>query len=100
MSSAVNRALGDSVKTYPAGGAEVVIRGIFREEPVEVLDSDGNPVLTIGPSLQIQKPDIGALIRDDVIDPDNSKTYRVTTSWPSGSPASDAFVVFDLERIT
>lgn len=99
MAGVLGDALGTSVMHLPVQGQSSSIQAVFREGPVRVLDEDGGFVLTTFPSLKVQEPLAASLQRKDRIDPGNGKIYEILNSQPSGSPASDAFVIFELEEV-
>jgi hypothetical protein len=99
MAGVFNTVFGAPVLHTASGASAVEVQAIFREEPVEVLDDQGHTVLTIGPTLAVQKPTDQTIQFDDLINPGNGKLYRVENSIGNGSPASDAFVIFDLGEV-
>lgn len=88
---------GGSVTWTPTGGSATEIDAVFREEPVRVPDEDGGEILIEFPTLRVQKPVANGLARGDLIAPGNGKTYTIGAPHGTGSPAADAFVVFELE---
>lgn len=100
MAGVLNDMFGASVIHTPAGRAAVQITGVFRLEQVRIADETGGEYLDMRPLLRVL-PDVAAgLSRGDLIDPGDGHTYGILARQPSGSPASDAFVIFELERIT
>jgi len=100
LAGVLNGVFGASVTWTPEGGSATAIIGVFREAPVRVANEDGGEYLLEMPTIQIQRPTADAVQTGDGIDPGNSKTYRVEARHASGSPAPDAFVIFELEQIT
>lgn len=99
LATTLNDVFGDVVRHTPQVGSARDIQGVFRAEPVEILDEERGAVLMLSPSLRVLK-DIGADITSgDQITADGSD-YIVLNSLPSGSPADDAFVMFELEDAT
>lgn len=98
LAGILNDVFGGPVSHRPQGGAAVAIQAVFREEPISVQDEDGAEVLIVAPTLQVQKPVAETITRKDLIVPGNGKSYRVMNRHPNGSPAADAFVVFELEE--
>lgn len=98
MAGVINSVLGDRVTVAPAMGAPFDLHAIFREDPVEVLDDEGRGVLLMSPSLSVQKPDDVLLTRGDVIQPPDGRSFKIVNGQPNGSPATDAFVIFELEE--
>jgi len=100
MATVLNDVFGAVVTWTPSGGEAVEITGRFRAEPVRVADEDGREFLMTAPSLRVTRPAADDLAEGDEIAPGNGKTYRILNSHPSGSPAVDAFVIFELEQVT
>lgn len=92
--------LGGTVTIYPNGVAKVLTAAVFREEPL--LASGGfeeAQVTVVQPFLRADRRDVVDLKVGDTVDPHNGKTYRVISDMPQGSPADDATVEFELEKI-
>lgn len=100
MAGVLGAVLGTSVSWTPHGGSATDIDAIFREDPVAEADDQGREILVTMPSLRVQRPAAVAIARGDIVEPGNGKTYRILNKHPSGSPASDAFVLFELEILT
>jgi len=101
LARVVNATFGGPVTVIPAGGAEKDIQAIFREEPYEKFDEFGEgSVATVRATLGVLKADAALLAEGDKIQPGNGKTYELSAPLPDGSPASDAFVQFDLTVTT
>ena len=54
----------------------------------------------VTPTLEVQKPTADDIARGDEIAPDDGNTYLVVARQHGGSPAGDAFVLFELEKMT
>lgn len=93
----LNDLFGDPVEVQFENGAEDTIQGVFRREPTEVVGEDGFPVLTFSPTLKV--PETVTLARGDVVVPSIAKgvRYVVMNDEASPSPASDRFVIYELE---
>ena len=89
---------GDTHTHRPAGGAERSIQGVFRSEPVEVVDDARGAVLMLSPSLKVTKSLADGISVGDRIVAEGSE-YTVLNKLPSGSPADDAFVFIELEDL-
>lgn len=92
--------LGGTVTIYPYGVPTVLTTAVFREEPM--LASGGfeeAQVTVVQPFLRADRRDVVELKVGDVVDPHNGKTYRVVSDMPQGSPADDATVEIELEKI-
>lgn len=96
FATALNGLFGDQINVTPSVGDSYDIDAVFREEPIEVLNEYQHAVLTTGPTLQVPKPLQTNIQRGDEIRPGNGKFYVIENSTPNGSPASDAFVIFEL----
>lgn len=88
---------GAPVSYLPNGGASRNIRSMFRETPVEAQNAEGNSVLILAPTWRVERHLAPEVARGDRIQPGNGKTYKIKNVWPSGSPASDAAVICELE---
>lgn len=91
---------GAPVTWTPRNAPPVSLRAVFRETPVRVPTEDGGETLTVSPTLTVQRPAADSIVRGDTIEPGNGRSYRVIAPFPSGSPAVDAFVIFELETLT
>lgn len=98
LAALLNDVFGSAVTHTPQGGEARVIQAIFRDEPETVTDREGNQYLVTAPTLRVQKADADLIAREDQIEPGNGITYIVLNAQPDGSPASDAFVIFELEK--
>jgi hypothetical protein len=83
----------------PKVGGARRIPGVFREAPTEAIDQDGHPVLIVAPTWRVQRHLVPEIAKGDRIEPGNGKIYAVLNHDPSGSPAEDAFLICELERI-
>ena len=95
----LNVVFGAPVTITPERGPAVETRGLFREEPVVIGQGEGGDILDVQTVLKIQRPTADDIKTGAVVAPGNGKTYRVINRLPSGSPAADAFVTFQLEDI-
>ena len=90
---------GGTLTWTPSGGSATDLVAVFRARPVRLPTEDGGEILDVAPTVQIRRPDADSVARGDTIAPGDGNTYRVLNSLPSGSPAPDAFVMFQLELI-
>jgi len=91
--------IGGAVTIYP-GGVATDIEAVFREEPM--LASGGyesEQITVVQPVLRADRRDVFALAVGDIVDPHNGKAYRVVSDLPQGSPADDATVEIELEKV-
>ncbi|MFN3646243.1 MAG: hypothetical protein ACK4S2_06975 [Gemmobacter sp.] len=98
LTGLLNGVFGGPVTLTPVGGAPVAVRGVFREIPVDDPVGDGRPGLAILPVLRLRAPD-AALVGKGALCAVSGRTFRLLRPIPSGSPAADAFVAFELEEL-
>lgn len=98
MAGVLNSVFGAPVSHTPQGQASRTIDAVFRKEPDTVTDREGHDYLIAVPTLRVLKADAASISRGDEIEPGDGAKYVVLNQQPSGSPASDAFVVFELEE--
>ncbi|UWQ59962.1 hypothetical protein K3722_07480 [Leisingera caerulea] len=98
MAGLLTGVFGGSVTHTPPGGGASVIDAVFREEPVTVTGDDGRDVLIMAPTLKVPADHAAGIVRESEIAPGNGKTYRVLNGQSGGSPAVDAFMIFELEE--
>ena len=100
MASALNDTFGAGVVITPlAGGSPVSLKAMFRAEPVTLSGEHGQDILGVLPTLRVPATLAAMITTGDQVEPGNGKTYRIVNRLPSGSPATDAFQVFELEEI-
>lgn len=99
MASILADVLGAPVRYEPSIGIPRDIVSVFREDPLEAIDQDGHPVLIVSPTWRVQRHLVPEIAREDRIAPGNGRIYRVLNHDPSGSPAADAMLICELERI-
>lgn len=101
MAGVLNGVFGAPVAYQPAGGSSVPLLGVFRRDPIEVSGEDGHQLWIMLPTVKLHRSDVPAIRRGDLIMPsiDPGKTYKVVNSPETASPASDAFVICELELL-
>jgi len=99
MTGVLDDVFGDPVLVTPKGGVAREERAVFREGPVLVLGRDGQEVTTVIPTLSGDRRQLSDLVRGSLVVPGNGKTYRCLSALPSGSPAEDARLTIELERV-
>lgn len=102
MATVLNDVFGDEVLYTPKGDLEpVTVQAKLRTGPLEVAGGDGAPIVILAPTLQvpqsilpnIKKGDrVAAVATSDVV-------YKVVNKIPSGSPATDAMIICELEEV-
>ena len=98
MAGLLNDIFGKPVDVTPAAGGETrTIQAVFRREPIEVAGEEGFPVLILSPTLKVPATEI--LKRGDTVEPSIAPgtRYEIMNGERSVSPASDAFVYYELE---
>lgn len=80
-----------SVTLHLDGAEDVPMRGIFREEPVELTDLDGNDTVAISPVLKLRNEFAVHLERGSRVSVSTrpGEMFMVTAIYPSRSPAQD-----------
>ncbi len=99
MTGVLNGVFGAPVTVLPQSGGMFVIQSIFREEPTAVIGEDGREILTVVTLWKVPRADAVSILRGDRVEPGNGKAYLVRNNTHTGSPASDRFVIFELEEI-
>ncbi|HBD92145.1 MAG: hypothetical protein A2092_16165 [Rhodobacteraceae bacterium GWE1_64_9] len=99
MAGLVAGVFGKPVTYQPKDGLAREVLSVFRDQPVEALDGDGHAVLITSPSWRVQKHLVPELAKGDRIHPGNGRSYAVLNFEPTGSPATDAAVICELERV-
>lgn len=100
LASTINGVLGGSVTVLPGGIApSYELRAMFRRDPVSVLGAEGSELVALRPLLHVPLDLAGDLRRGDVIQPGDGKSYKILSRDVTGSPASDAFQIFELEEV-
>lgn len=98
MAGLLNDTFGGPVTHTPQGGAAVDIQGVFREDPVTIFDEDDREVLVEVPTLRVLWDVAETISAGDSLTPGNGVSYLIGARHrASASPASDAFVLFELE---
>lgn len=99
VASVIGSVLGAEVICIPRGGLAVSVEGaIFREEPLTLTNAEGFDSLVEAPTLRLSRA-VMALAKGDEVRV-GARVFRVRNKIGTGSPAADAFVVYELEEIT
>ncbi|MGV6848557.1 MAG: head-tail joining protein [Marinibacterium sp.] len=99
LASTLNDVFGAAITIMPSGGQAVDVRGVLREEMLEVLDENGEPVVLPWVTLKLLRADAAGMVRGDTVQA-GGRNYRVRHPVPSSSPAVDRFETFVLEDVT
>ncbi|MEO3479370.1 hypothetical protein AAFO90_17010 [Phaeobacter sp. CAU 1743] len=80
-----------SVTLHLDGADDVLMRGIFREEPGEVADLDGNDTVVVSPVLKLREEFAVQLERGSRVSVSSrpGEVFMVTAIYPTRSPAQD-----------
>jgi len=80
-----------SVTLHLEGAEDVPIRGIFREEPVEITDLGGNETYVVSPVLKLRAEFAAQLERGSLVSVSArpGEMFEVTAIHPTRSPAQD-----------
>lgn len=100
LAGVLNATLGAPVTYLPMGGAELTVQSVFREEPITVTGDNGQDVLIEAPSWRVPKSVLTNVRRGDRIRVADGRIFRILNSIGTGSPAVDAFVLYELEPVT
>jgi hypothetical protein len=101
MATVLNGTFGGAVIFTPRDGAPRTVQATLREGPLEVSGGDGPPIVILAPTVQVPKTILPEVRKGDrfaaVSTPD--KIYVVVNNIPSGSPATDAMIICELEEV-
>jgi hypothetical protein len=90
---------GSTVTLAPQAGFASKIQAVIRSEPVPLIAPDGRTTLDMRPEMRVTSGIAAKICSGDSIITAAGKAYKVVARQPSGSPAEDAMVIFDLEVI-
>ena len=99
MSGILSGVLGGTVTYLPAGGPGRDLGSIFRESPIEVEAADGQIVRIDAPTWRIGRNLAPEARRGDRITVPDGRTFQIMVVHPTGSPASDAFLICELQIV-
>jgi hypothetical protein len=101
MSGALSNVFGAPVTITPTAGAPVDVRGILRESPLDVRDDSGRTHVTDVITLQVRKPIPAAMAKGSMVTAAAfpGQSFLILGVYPDRSPAADAFMVAELERV-
>lgn len=98
LAGALADVFGAPVIWTPAGGAPVTVQGVFREVPFDEDFGDGRAGLALMPVLRWSRTVAAGAAKGDTCTV-AGRTFRLLRPVPSGSPAADSFVAWELEEI-
>lgn len=90
---------GSTVTLASQAGFSSQIQAVIRSEPVPLVAPDGRTTLDMRPEMRVTSGIAAEICSGDSIITASGKAYRIVARQPSGSPAADAMVIFDLEVI-
>lgn len=96
VSGLMNEVFGAPLTYTPKFGLPREVRAVFRSQPVDLVDGDGQRVRDLGPVLRVRRSDIPDLQRGDRITLRDGRIFEIDAVWPSGTAASDGFLMCDL----
>lgn len=98
MTGLLDAVFGDTVTVIPIGGEAREVVAVFREAPFAV-ENDGVAFTTVLPTLSADRRLIEDLVDGGVVEPNTGVRYRCLSALPTGSPAVDARLTIELERL-
>lgn len=99
MAGVLNDVFGAPVTYLPSSGPTQLVQSVFREEPITVAGPDGNDVLIEAPTWKVPRSVLAPLPRGAQIQLPDGRLFRVLNRIGTGSPASDAFIVYEMELV-
>ncbi|WP_370576789.1 hypothetical protein [Paracoccus sp. PAR01] len=99
MTGILSGVLGGMVTYSPAGGTGRDLRSIFREAPIEVEGADGQIVRIEAPTWRVGRDLAPEVRRGDQITVPDGRTFTVMVVHPTGSPASDAYLICEMQIV-
>lgn len=101
MAAALNTVFGAVVTVHHLGGGTTILRGVFREMSVEEDTGMGHAQAVDMPTLRLQSDQVPAFVTTDRIEASVApgRVFRILRPLKSGSPASDAFILYALEEV-
>lgn len=99
MAELLTGVFGAPVSFQPIAGPARVVQSVFREDPITVGGSDGGDVLIEAPTWRVPKTALINALRLDRIQVADGRVFQILNKIGTGSPAADAFVVYELELV-
>ena len=100
MAGVLTSVFGASVLFVPQVGTSRAIQSVFRETPITIVGEDGRDLLIFAPTWRVQKDLLSNAVRGDQIEVTGGRRFGIKNQIGSGSPADDAFVIYELEDLT
>lgn len=99
MAGVLNATFGAPVTFIPAFGPRLTVQSVFREPPVTVAGQDGGDVLIEQPIWRVPRDRLAHAARGDQIQLADGRRFKILNRIGTGSPATDAFVEYELEAV-
>lgn len=99
MAGILSDVFGDSVVFLPRGGSARPVISMFRETPIEVDGADGQIVRIDAPTWRVRRDLAAEVGRGDRITVADGRAFQVMVVHPTGSPASDAFLICECQLV-
>lgn len=99
MAGILNNVFGAPVLYVPQTGAARSVQSIFRETPITISGPDGGDVLIVAPTWQVPRTLLIDVRRNDQIEVSGGRLFKILNQITTGSPATDAFIVYELEAL-
>lgn len=97
MAGVLNSVFGAPITYLPAGGPGLPVQSVFRETPIEVASDTGGSVLITEPTWRVPRNLVPNPRNPDRIQLPDGRLFEVVNQAPSGSPASDGFILCIME---
>jgi hypothetical protein len=101
MAGILNAVFGAPVIITPPLQSPQSVQGVFRDGPIEVMSEEGRPVWFDALTLQVNRSAAAIAVMDATVTVASRPcdTFRILTAHQTRSPANDAFIVCELERV-
>jgi len=99
VAGALNRVFGAPLRYVPQGGSHQNIHSVFRETPIVVAADDGSDVLMTAPTWRVPKNMVSDVQTGDQVQAPDGRWFSIVNEIGTGSPADDAFLVFELREL-
>ena len=97
MAGVLNQVFGAPVTIIDRAGVSSAIQAVFREVPLDMSTADGRSVLDIMPTLRVLRSDVPRLAKGYQVRVADGRKFKVLRAVQTISPASDAFVLYEME---
>lgn len=97
MAGVLNTTFGAPITYLPVSGTALSVQSVFREDPITITGDNGQDVLVEAPSWRVPKSVLADVRRGDRISLPDGRMFKVLNRIGTGSPAADAFMLYELE---